>query len=118
MKNKQRHYKFIATVVRWSRKKVGNTYHSVRITRVKDGAMLFCHMTYGYDTQYKMTALQAMAKAKWLPAKYRQTTPPMNDDCMWYEKDHNYPISWLVTEGTRKACLDNGLDLLDLPPPL
>jgi len=103
------HPKFIATVVRWHRKSTGHTYHSVRIARVKDGAMLYCPMTYGYDTQYKMTALQAMAKAKWLPPKYRtENMSPTSCGMCYYELDHNYPISWQVAEGTQKVCIENG----------
>ena len=64
--------KFTATAVRWFDKVNGNTYHSVRIVRHRDGAILYCPWQYGYGDQYRYTALEAMAKAEWLPPKYSE----------------------------------------------
>ncbi len=95
--------KYTAIGVKWSDKLNGNTYHSVKIIRHKDGTILYCPFTYGYGDQYRTTALIAMAKAKWLPVKYRDS------DKHWiYEHENNYPILWVVSDGLKRDCIANG----------
>jgi len=108
--SKARTIRFAATAARWFDKVNGNTYHSVRVTRVRDGAALVCPMEYGYGDQYRHTALAAMAAAKWLPVKYRG-----RQDCgarafLSYEREHNYPILWTVSDGLKRDCVANGTD--------
>jgi hypothetical protein len=100
--------KFSAYVVLWRDKINGNTYHSARITRCKDGKKLFCPLTYGYGEAYKQTALAAMDKAGWLPKKYcvKHNTGGTNN--IMYERENNYPILWNVCEETKKGALKNG----------
>lgn len=99
--NTERVIRFTAVVVTWFDKSGGNTYHSVRITRHSDGAMLYCPKTYGYGEHYKQTALAAMIKEKWIPSNYVGKT-------FMFERENNYPILWEVTEGTNKICIANG----------
>jgi hypothetical protein len=94
--------KYIAHAVRWFDRINGNTYHSVRITRVRDGKIIACPFTYGYGDHYRQSALEAMAKAKWIPKLYR-------DLQYLYERENNYPIQWNVTEGLKRDCIANGV---------
>ena len=97
----EREIKFVAHGQRWFDRVNGNTYHSVMITRCKDGKVIKCPWTYGYENAYKQTALEAMAKAKWLPPKYRPLT-------YMYERENNYPIFWSVSDGTKRDMIANG----------
>ena len=99
--------KFIAIACRWFDRVNGNTYHSVRITRCRDGAILACPMTYGYGECYKQTALEAMGKTKWLPVKYRGPATH-GSRAFDYERENNYPISWSVSDGLKRDCVANG----------
>ena len=91
-------YKYTAIAIKWFDK-----YYSVRITRHRDGKILCCPFTYGYGEHYRQTALWAMAKAKWLPVKYRP------NDLHWkYERENNYPIIWNVSDGLKRECVANG----------
>ena len=104
----ERTIKFNAHGARWFDKVNGNTYHSVRVTRCRDGATIVCPFQYGYEDAYRQTALKAMAEAKWLPVKYRgksDTGFPLN---YHYEMDHNYPIDWNVTDVLKRDCIANG----------
>ena len=96
-----RKIKYIAVAVKWWDKLNGNTYHSVRITRVRDGKELICPFTYGYDDHYRQTALAAMVNAKWIPTRYKDT------GCR-YEKENNYPIHWVESWGLKRECVDHG----------
>lgn len=96
---KERTIKFVADAVRWFDKANGNTYHTVRVMRVRDGAMIYSRFQYGYGDHYQQTALMAMAAAKWLPVKYR------GDDSYLYERNNNYPIIWNVRDGLKKEAL-------------
>ena len=100
----QRKIKFVASVIKWFDKANGNTYHSVRIQRMSDGTIIACVFQYGYGDHYKQTALEAMAKEKWLPKKYR-------DDHDWrnYEHENNYPVDWNVSQGSKRDCIANGI---------
>ena len=100
----KRKIKFIARAVRWFDRLNGNTYHSVRIERVNDGAVIACEWTYGYGDHYRQTALKAMAEAKWLPVKYRKGARWMS-----YERENNYPIHWEVHDGLKREMIDNGV---------
>ena len=66
----ERTIKFVAHARRWFDKVNGNTYHSVRIVRCADGAVLCCPFQYGYGDQYRQTALMAMCENGWIPEKY------------------------------------------------
>lgn len=106
---KTRKIKYIAHACRWFDKVNGNTYHSVRITKVSTGETIYCQFQYGYGDHYRQTALDAMEKAKWLPVKYRgrdeNTGYPLN---YAYERENNYPIDWIVTDGLKRDCVANG----------
>lgn len=98
---KIRKIKFTAVVVKWFDRLNGNTYHSVCITRHRDGKVLVCPFTYGYGSQYESTTLDAMAAAKWLPVKDRVEH--------WsYQRKNNYPILFTVSDGLKRECIANG----------
>ena len=100
--NKPRTIKFTAHAARWFDRQNGNTYHSVRVTRCRDGVTIACPMQYGYGDCYRQTALVAMSKARWLPVKYRN-----GNECQ-YERENNYPIHWDVSDGLKRDCIANG----------
>jgi hypothetical protein len=100
--------KFVVKAVKWFDKVNGNTYHSVRITRCKDGKVLKCKMQYGYGNQYTQTALDAMGKAGWIPAKYMERTTSGIIKTYLFERENNYPILWEECNGTKKECRANG----------
>jgi len=81
--------KFIVHVKKWFDNANGNTYHSAQIIRLKDREKLKCDWEYGYDTQYRVTAMNKMLKEKWIPQKYKGT------QITHYEYDKNYPIYWI-----------------------
>jgi hypothetical protein len=96
-------YKYTAQAVKWFEKVNGNTYHSVRITDNETGAILYCPFSYGYGEAYRWTALIAMSKNKWLPEKYQ------NDAKYYlYERENDYPINWIVSDGLKRDCMANG----------
>ena len=105
---KARKIKFTANACRWFDRVNGNTYHSVRIIRCRDGAVLYCPWQYGYGDQYRYTALEAMARAKWLPPKYRVVQPQGELNCRMYEMENNYPILWNVSDGRKRDMVANG----------
>lgn len=94
--------KFIATAVLWFDRVNGNTYHSVMVTRCRDGKTLAVPFRYGYGDSYRQSALDAMASAKWVPAKYR------GRHAYCYERDNKYPIQWNVRDGSKRECKANG----------
>lgn len=102
-----RKIKFIAKVVRWFDKVNGNTYHSVQVQRVRDGKTIYCQFQYGYGEQYKHTALVAMAENKLLPKQYRKDKDG-TVNYYRYERENNYPIEWIVTDGLKRDCVANG----------
>ena len=85
--------KFVAHVVLW-RDKI-DTYHSIRITRTRDGKVIDCPFQYG--RHYRETALEKMAEVKWLPAKYRTQW------WHYYELENGFPILWIITNGSKKC---------------
>ena len=93
---------YTAIAKRWFDRVNGNTYHSVRIIRNKDGKMIACPFTYGYERAYEQTALAAMLKSGWLPKKY-------NDKNVYlFQRENNYPIEWVVSDGLKRDCVANG----------
>ena len=99
----ERTIKFTVSARRWFDKANGNTYHSVKVIREKDGAVLLAPMQYGYDEHYRQTAHEIMLKAGWLPKNY-------NEKNYWrYERENNYPIDWNVEDGTKRTCVALGL---------
>ncbi len=100
----KRNIKYVCKAARWFDRINGNTYHSVRVTRCRDGAVIVGAFQYGYGTHYKQTALLAMAEAKWVPVRYR------SNGAEWqYERENNYPIEWVVTDGLKRDCVANGV---------
>ena len=95
--------KFICQTVKWFDKVNGNTYHSNRITRCRDGKTIGTILTYGYGDHCRQTAFETMSNAKWLPVKYR------NANVWLYERENDYPIHWIWWPGTKKQCIDNGI---------
>ena len=100
--------KFICNASRWFDKASGNIYHSVKITRVKDGKQIAAPLQYGYEDHYRQTALKLMLENKWikysgLPGGY------MIETLHLYERENNYPISWNVTDGLKRDCIANGI---------
>ncbi len=93
----ERKIKFICKAVKWFDKVNGNTYHSVKVTRVKDNAVIVDIFQYGYGSHYQQTALVAMYQAGWLPKKYNKDNVYGN-----YERENNYPIYWDCVQGTDK----------------
>lgn len=100
--------KFVAVAARWFDRVNGNTYHSVKITRTSDGAVLACPYQYGYGDQYRQSALEAMHKAGWLPKKYRRAFDHTSSNLHLYERENDYPITWSVTDGLKRDCTRNG----------
>jgi hypothetical protein len=95
--------RFICHAVRWRDRVNGNTYHSVAVTRVRDGKTLHVGMQYGYGDHYRQTALGALAVARWIPPAYR------THETRWrYERENNYPIQWIVSDGLQRECIANG----------
>jgi len=103
-----RKIKFVVNAARWFDKVNGNTYHSVRITKCSTGKTIAAKFQYGYGNQYQYSALEAMAKAKWLPVKYRKKLPHGGLNTGYYERENNYPIYWNISQGTKRECIANG----------
>jgi hypothetical protein len=61
---------FTCNAVRWFDKVNGNTYHSVKVVRHEDRAVVVGHFQYGYGEQNKQTALEEMLRAGWIPERY------------------------------------------------
>ncbi len=108
--NKARVIRYTAHAARWFDRQNGNTYHSVRVTRCRDGKTLVCPFQYGYGDQYRYTALEAMALAKWLPPKYREKRNCGGLNVHAFEMDNNYPILWTVSDGLKRDCVANGAE--------
>lgn len=99
---KARKIKFICRACRWFDRTYGNTYHSVRVTRVRDNAVIVAPLQYGYGEHYKQTALELIQKNKWIKTS--------KDDFLWkYERENNYPIHWEVSDGLKRDAVDNGI---------
>ena len=94
--------KFICNAVKWFDKVNGNTYHSVRVTRCKDGKVIATPYQYGYGDHYRQTAWELMLENKWIPKKYA---------CQLYlfDRENDYPIDWNVSHGLKRDCIANGI---------
>lgn len=102
---KARKIKFIVHGARWFDKINGNTYHSARITRVRDGKMICVPWQYGYGNQYEYTAFEAMQKVGWIPKKDKDgDSLHLNA----YLHENNYPILFSVTDGLKRDMIVNG----------
>jgi hypothetical protein len=99
--------KFIVNTAKWFDKTYGNTYHTVRITRVKDGQVITSGQ-YQYGSDSRQTALKIIADNKWIPAKYRGRNPNGSYHFYLYERENNYPISWNETIGLKRDMIENG----------
>jgi len=96
-----REIKFICHAVKWFDKVNGNTYHSVRIADIKSDKVLKSRpVCYGYGDCYRQTAIQLMAKNKWIDEKYLKTTH-------LFERENNYPIYWDVKDGLKRDMKSN-----------
>ncbi len=107
----QRKIKFIVNVSKWFDRINGNTYHSVRITRCRDGQVigsLHPPYEYGYGEQYRDTALDAMEHEKWIPPKYRGRRENGSRLSTLYERENGYPIVWQVSDGLKRDMVANG----------
>ena len=103
----ERKIKFVCNAVRWNDRVNGNTYHSVRIDKMKDGKQLKSSpMVCGYEDQYRYTALEIMAKNKWIPKKYLDR-PNGGNLLGMYERENNYPIIWNVIDGLKRDMINN-----------
>jgi hypothetical protein len=98
----ERQIKFICIACRWFDKVNGNTYHSVRVTRVKDNKTIVHPIIYGYGDHYRQSALEIMDKAGWVPEKYKK-------ELYMYERENNYPIYWDCRDGLKRDCVSNGI---------
>lgn len=95
--------KFICNAVRWFDRVNGNTYHSCRITRVSDKAVIVAPFQYGHGAAYKQSALEVMTKAGWLPSKYND-----KNKVFLYRRENGYPIEFIVSDGLKRDCIANG----------
>lgn len=101
-------YLYTANACRWFDKVNGNTYHSVRVTNNETGDVLYCQFQYGYGDHYRQTALVDMAKAGWLPKEYGTDFNDKGKSVFMYERENNYPINWIVSDGLKRDCVANG----------
>ena len=106
---KKRKILFVCHAVKWFDKVNGNTYHSVRITRCRDGKVICGAYQYGYGDQYRQTALEEMHKNNWIPQHYGERLKNGSDTLHMYERENNYPIEWIVSDGLKKDCINNGV---------
>ena len=88
----------------------GNTYHSVRITRCRDGKTISSgkSLVYGYGDQYRQTALKLMASVKWIPKRFRESDVRTTGGIGSWERLTNYPVLWNVSEGLKRDAVENG----------
>jgi hypothetical protein len=100
--------KFTARAAKWFDRVNGNTYHSVRITNNETGERIYCEFQYGYGEQYKQTALVEMSKCGWIPDDYGIDFNARGKSIMQYERENDYPIEWIVTDGLKRDCIANG----------
>jgi hypothetical protein len=105
--------KFICNAVKWFDKVNGNTYHSVRVTRCKDGKTIVpsTPYQYGYGDQYRQTALELMHKNGWLRNNKNWKFEKYPSGCTSlgeYDRLNNYPIQWNVSHGLKREMITNG----------
>ena len=102
--------KYIANVAQWRDKVNGNTYHSVRVTRLKDGKQLKSRaMVYGAGTHAQTTA-DLMLAAGWVPLEWRVKRD--GEVCAFSSLQNmqiiaNYPVHYEVREGLKREMYAN-----------
>ena len=102
------------TALDWFDKVNGNSYFAGTISvnyGMKNAKVLKMPFQYGYGDQYRWTALEEMAKAGWLPKKYSNPKTPHDvgeRGPMDFERENNYPIEWMVSDGLKRDCVRNG----------
>jgi len=113
---------FTAIVCKWFDGLNGNTYHSVRITRHRDGAVICAPFQYGYGSQYEESAIEAMLKAGWLKSYRRKVLAPADSPNKFqmarynkttarlFQREKNYPIIYSVSNGLKRDCVANGTE--------
>jgi len=89
--------RFVVHAVKWRDRRYGNTYHSVRVYRTDTGEVLAVPMQYGYEDQYRQTALGAMRRRGWI-------TPPPGEHLV----DGDYATLWIVADGKKQECVNHG----------
>jgi hypothetical protein len=99
MKNK---IQFLATAIQWRDRINGNLYSSVRIQRVDTGETIACGPDNGGGEYYRQMGRERMLTAGWLPEQYVPATAHL------YESEHDYPIAWTVSKGTKTECWKHG----------
>ena len=107
--------KFTVIAQKWFDKINGNTYHSVRCIRHTDGSIIVGAMRYGYGSAYEQTALKIMLEAGWLPIYLENSIKNFDslvrltkENVMQYERNWDYPIIWVVSNGLKRECIENG----------
>jgi hypothetical protein len=100
---KARKIKFIVHVKEWFDKANGNSYFSARITKTNNSDTLTVPFAYGYGDHSRFVAIEAMAGAGWIPAKYKK-------DPYAYEREKNYPIHFIKEETKQAECKAWGLE--------
>lgn len=100
--------KFSANAIKWFDKVNGNTYFSVRITNNKTGETITTPYEYGYEDQYKQSALARMYVRGWIPLRYGKKHKNGSDNLHMYERENDYPILWNVAWGLKRDCKANG----------
>ena len=96
--------RFVCNAVKWFDKINGNTYHSVRVTRCKDGKVIYGSFRYGYGDSYSQTTLEIMFGNKWIPKRYK------NSLYRW-ERENDYPINYNLHQGLKRECIANGKEV-------
>lgn len=94
--------KYTVNACRWFDKANGNTYHSVKVTRHSDGAVIANGWHYGYDDHYKQTAQDLMEAEGWIES-------PKDTPSHYYDRDNGYPIIWNVSDGLKRDMVANGI---------
>lgn len=95
--------KYIAVAVEWFDRVNGNSYHSVRMTRISDNAIIKSQpLVLGYGDKYRETAIVLMAENGWIDGRYKK-------EPYQFESDANYPIFWSMTRNARKKDIINNV---------
>lgn len=112
--------KFTAIVCKWFDRINGNTYHSVRIVRHRDGAVICAPFQYGYGSQYEQSTTDALFEAGWLSSYRREVLATADNPekfamtrytkatASLFQREKNYPIIYTVSDGLKRDCVANG----------
>jgi hypothetical protein len=104
LKMGEKQIKFIVNGKEWLDRVNGNSYFSVRITRVKDSKILHIPFQYGYGNHYIYVSLEEMIKAGWIPKKYKRRV-------FAYERENNYPIHAAITKASKRDVVNWGKEI-------